>query len=84
MPFVSLPMHVASQRPLLASYPVPQVYLASLHETPVAVKILMKLEDSAGGKEEPATLSDPALAELYKETELLCTMRHPNVVQLMG
>ncbi|PSC69274.1 Serine threonine-kinase CTR1 [Micractinium conductrix] len=62
-----------------------KVYLASYNETPVAVKILMKLEAAEDDEElHPVTLSSPALAGLNKEAEVMAALRHPNVVSLMG
>ncbi|KAL4419069.1 hypothetical protein ABPG77_010348 [Micractinium sp. CCAP 211/92] len=62
-----------------------KVFLASLNEAPVAVKILMKLEAAGpSGELQPVTLSSPALAGLHREAEVMAAIRHPNVVRLMG
>ena len=75
--------------------PAPRaVYLAQHNHTAVAVKVLMRLDDSsAGGSgsggtgasgEQAAALSAPELRAMLKEAELMASVRHPHVVQLLA
>lgn len=56
------------------------------HETLVAVKVLLDLEEAqkAAGPDAVWTLSNPILFNLQKECTLMASLRHPNVVQFMG
>ncbi|KAL4421962.1 hypothetical protein ABPG77_007904, partial [Micractinium sp. CCAP 211/92] len=63
-----------------------KVYVAKWHETLVAVKVLLDLEEAAQQRSAEAawTLSNPILQNLQKECALMASLRHPNVVQFMG
>lgn len=65
--------------------PHAQVYKATWRQTPVAVKVLFSLqgEQEAAG-EAALTLSNPVLFDLHKECGLMISLRHPNVVSIMG
>lgn len=80
--------HTNSSRlspPSLAMPPAPtQVYLGTLHETQVAVKVLLNVEELERRPEAVPTLSSPQLEELQKEAALMATLLHPNIIQLIG
>lgn len=70
-----------------------QVYLATLHETPVALKVLMDTKaitaQSSGPKELSGVSSSSAVASaspnaLLDEATLMASLRHPNVVNFLG
>lgn len=70
-----------------------QVYLATLHETPVALKVLMDTKaiaaQSSGPKELSNVSSSGAVASaspsaLLDEASLMASLRHPNVVNFLG
>ncbi|KAI7839821.1 hypothetical protein COHA_006442 [Chlorella ohadii] len=58
-----------------------KVYKAKWHETLVAVKVLLDLENV---NDSSLTLSNPVLVNLHKECSLMASLRHPNIVQFMG
>lgn len=58
------------------------MYLASYNLTSVAVKILMKIE--GGGEEQPAALSSPSLAALYKEAEVRAVKQRAHKLRAAG
>ena len=71
--------------PLQGSYG--RVYLARLHETPCAVKVLLGWQEGEGGQppeRQALTLSSPLLADLHKEAGVMAALHHPNCVTLMG
>jgi len=53
------------------------VYLATLNETPVAVKVLA---DTSGTSAAGSWVSSPALQALHRESSVMAALRHPNVV----
>jgi serine/threonine protein kinase len=56
-----------------------------LHETPVAVKVLLDLEEAQAAEPEAVwSLSNPILSNLRKESSLMASLQHPNIVQFMG
>lgn len=63
-----------------------KVYAAKFHETLVAVKVLLDLEEAqkTAGPDAVWTLSNPILFNLQKECALMASLRHPNIVQFMG
>lgn len=63
-----------------------KVYKAKLHETLVAVKVLLVYEEAQQAAERNAlhTITDPIAASLQQECGLMATLRHPNIVQFMG
>lgn len=76
-----------------------KVYLATWHETKVAVKILLDMEAISGGgtgSNGPATtpptsatgsvlsLDSPVLQNLQEEAAMMASLRHPNIVQFLG
>lgn len=56
--------------------------LATLEETPVAAKVLVKLEDGPNGPEVAAALSEKQLETIQRECLLLASTSHPNIVQV--
>lgn len=63
-----------------------RVYLAKWNETLVAVKILIGMGDleDESSREAKLTLSNPVLDGLAKESTMMATLRHPNVVGFLG
>lgn len=57
--------------------PTPQVYLGTLNETSVAVKVLT---DTSGSSAAGSWASSPALQALHRESSVMAALRHPNVV----
>ncbi|KAI7836153.1 hypothetical protein COHA_009983 [Chlorella ohadii] len=57
------------------------VYLATLNETPVAVKVLA---DTSGTSAAGSWVSSPALQALHRESSVMAALRHPNVVMFLG
>ncbi|KAL4422525.1 hypothetical protein ABPG75_008722 [Micractinium tetrahymenae] len=58
-----------------------RVYLAYLHESPVAAKLLMNADEC---RDETFVLPPDVLRELQKEAALLLQLRHQNIVSFMG
>jgi serine/threonine protein kinase len=58
------------------------VYLATLNETAVAVKLLAGSDPAAASR--GSWRSSPALQALHKESSLMASLRHPNVVLFLG
>lgn len=56
--------------------------LATLEETPVAAKVLVKLRDGPSGFEVAAALTEQQLEKVRRECSLLASVRHPNIVQV--
>jgi len=64
-----------------------RVYLAKWNETPVAVKVLLgveNLEDEDAAEAAAMSLSNPVLDGLSKESTLMASLRHPNCVGFLG
>jgi hypothetical protein len=71
-----------------------QVYLAMLHETEIAVKVLVDAAEVTAQSSGPHNLrnipsDDDSIAEappegLLKEAALMASLRHPNIVQFLG
>ena len=76
----------SAPQPHSSSAPRCQVFVSKWHETLVAVKVLLDLEEmqKQAGPEAAWTLSNPVLYNLQKECGLIASLRHPNVVQFMG
>ncbi|PRW57695.1 Serine threonine- kinase CTR1 [Chlorella sorokiniana] len=74
-----------SDKATLGSGSYGRVYKAKLHETPVAVKVLLDLEEAQAAEPEAVwSLSNPILSNLRKESSLMASLQHPNIVQFMG
>jgi hypothetical protein len=58
-----------------------RVYQAKWNETPVAVKVLITIDVD---DDEALTLSNPVMDALAKESTMMATLRHPNVVSFLG
>lgn len=58
-----------------------QVYLAQWLEHPVAVKLLMAVDECS---DESFLLPEGVLRQLVAEAAVLVRMRHPNVVSFLG
>lgn len=61
-----------------------QVYLATYHEAPAAVKVLVNMEQLQACVEDAVSLPQQALACLQKEAGIIAGLRHPNLLQLLG
>ncbi|KAI7845286.1 hypothetical protein COHA_001129 [Chlorella ohadii] len=63
-----------------------KVYKAKLHETLVAVKVLLDYDMALQAAHRNAlhTITDPIAASLQQECGLMARLRHPNIVQFMG
>lgn len=59
----------------------PQVYLGTMNETSVAVKVLA---DTSGASAAGSWASSPALQALHRESSVMAALRHPNVVSHVG
>lgn len=62
-----------------------RVYLATWHQTPCAVKVLLArpVLDEPGGLAGALAAASPLVARLQGEARLMFALRHPNCVQLM-
>ncbi|KAI7837951.1 hypothetical protein COHA_008256 [Chlorella ohadii] len=61
-----------------------KVYLATYHEAPAAVKVLVNMEQLQACVEDAVSLPQQALACLQKEAGIIAGLRHPNLLQLLG
>jgi hypothetical protein len=64
-----------------------KVYVATYHETQVAVKVLVDETTALDRGADAAALrnlSSPVMAALAQEAGLMASLRHPNIVQFMG
>lgn len=70
------------RQPVAAPCLASAVYLAQYHETDVAVKILLSLEDIEGAASK--MMPHPMLEGLRKEASMIAALRHPNTLSFIG
>ncbi|PRW58265.1 Serine threonine- kinase CTR1 [Chlorella sorokiniana] len=63
-----------------------QVYLATLQETPCAVKLLTGCDEAAAVRsgDSSLSLSMPVMQALQREASTMAALRHPNIVLFLG